>query len=54
MMGHSCRRIPNVDHKAKPITVTVYMRAEIAAVSPDLTTFITCGMKLVTEHTDAR
>lgn len=53
MMGHSVFRMPKADQRAKPITVSVYIRPEIAAVSPVLTTFQTCGTKLVTEQRDA-
>lgn len=41
MIGHSCRRNPNADQNAKPITVIVYIHPEIAAVSPDLLTLTT-------------
>lgn len=53
MIGHSVLRMPKALHSAKPTTVNAYMRAEIAAVSPVLITFQTCGTKLVTEQIEA-
>lgn len=54
MIGHSCLSMPKADQSAKPTTVSVYMRAEIAAVSPVFSTFQTYGTKLVTEQAEAR
>lgn len=54
MIGHSPRRNPNPAQSANPVTLSIYMRAEIAAVSPVLITFQTCGMKLATEQMEAR
>lgn len=54
MIGHSVLSIPKADQSAKPRTVRVYILAEIAAVSPVLMTFLTCGVKLVTEQAEAR
>jgi hypothetical protein len=53
MIGHSVLKMPKAVHRAKPTTVNAYMRAEIAAVSPVLITFQTCGTKLVTEQIEA-
>jgi len=39
IIGHSNRITPNTDHSAKPITVSSYMRVEIAAVSPVMNIF---------------
>ncbi|MBB6166127.1 hypothetical protein HNQ72_005978 [Rhizobium wenxiniae] len=46
--------MPKAVHNAKPTTVNAYIRAEIAAVSPVLITFQTCGTKLVTEQIEAK
>lgn len=39
MIGHSMRKKPKADHSAKPVTITAYIRFEIASVSPVLMIF---------------
>ena len=47
------RMTPKTDHSAKPVTVTAYIRFEIAPVSPVRIIFHACGRKLVMEQSDA-
>lgn len=53
IIGHSPLSMPKTVQSAKPMTVNVYIRNEIAAVSLVFAILMTCARKLETEQAEA-